>query len=55
MRNRSSVGGIALVFIGVLGAAAIIYQLSSGGGQKNVAVTANTGKSVVGDLFKTAS
>lgn len=55
MANRSSVGGVALVFIGVLGAAAIIYQLSSSGGQKNVTAVTNTGTSVVGDLFKTAS
>lgn len=53
MRDGSG-WGVALLFVGVIGASAIIFQLNSTGGQKNVS-TATTGITTsIGDAFKTA-
>ncbi len=44
--------GVAALFIGVIGAAAIIFQLNSSGGQKNVSTAGSTFTTTVGDAFK---
>ena len=51
MGDHASFWGVGLVFVGVIGAAAVIFQLSSSGGQKNVSTVSTAGTSVVGDMF----
>jgi hypothetical protein len=46
--------GVALVFVGVIGAAAIIANLNSTGGQKNVSTGAGVITTSIGDAFKAA-
>jgi hypothetical protein len=46
--------GVALVFVGVIGAAAIIANLNSAGGQKNVSTGAGVITQTIGDAFKAA-
>lgn len=54
MQQRGSFWGVALVFVTVLGATAIIFQLNSKGGQANVKTTSSAATTTVGDMFKVA-
>jgi hypothetical protein len=54
MNRQASFFGVALVFVSILGATAIIFQLNSTGGQANVKTAASTTTSTIGDLFKVA-
>lgn len=44
--------GVATIFIGVIGAAAIIFQMNKSGGQKNLSTTTSAFTTTVGDAFK---
>ncbi len=44
--------GVSLVFVGVIGAAAIIFQLNKSGGQKNVSTASSAFTTTIGDAFK---
>jgi hypothetical protein len=44
--------GVAALFVAVIGASAIIFQLNKTGGQKNVSTVGNTFTQTVGDAFK---
>lgn len=54
MDRRASFWGVALTFVTIIGATAIIFQLNSTGGQANVKTTSSAATTTVGDLFKTA-
>lgn len=54
MQNRASFWGVALVFVTILGATAVIFQLNSTGGQTNVKTASSTATTTIGDMFKTA-
>lgn len=52
--DHASGWGVALVFIGCIGASAIIFQLDSSGGQKNVSSASSAFTTSIGDAFKQA-
>jgi hypothetical protein len=54
MENRASFWGVTLVFVTIIGASAVIFQLNSTGGQANVKTASSTATTTVGDLFKTS-
>lgn len=54
MGQGGSFWGVALVFVTILGATAIIFQLNSKGGQANVKTAATTTTTTIGDMFKVA-
>jgi hypothetical protein len=54
MNRQGSFWGVALVFVSIIGATAIIFQLNSKGGQANVKTTGNVATTTIGDLFKVA-
>jgi hypothetical protein len=46
--------GVAVIFVGVIGASAIIANLNSTGGQKNVSTATGAFTTTIGDAFKAA-
>lgn len=44
--------GVAALFIGSIGAAAIIFQLNKSGGQSNIKSTTGAFTTSIGDAFK---